>query len=524
MYSEKENVNILTAMLVAYGIHHVVVCPGSRNAPLVHNFNQHPAIVCHPVTDERSAAFVALGISLAEESPVAVCVTSGSALLNTLPGVVEASYQQRGIIVISADRPQAWIDQLDGQTLPQPGALGQSVAKSVSLPEPHDDEERWFCRRLIHEAMLALHTTHRSVHINVPITEPLFKFTVDTLPAETPLTIIPDISQLIRLIEKRQPLRPMIVVGQTNTEAMSPEVMQTLRQHFVVIAEQLSVSVPSPSLDIAIELMADRQADYRPDLLIYMGGNTVSKRLRHFLRTLTDCTVILCNESGELHDPTQHATHILKATPSQALAQLASATSVDCTEYQELWGTLFQQTRQAIASRTLSFAEYAVKEFESHVSHDDAVFYANSSSIRMATRHAVHYVYCNRGVNGIEGSLSTAAGFSLASLSRKTYCVIGDLSFFYDQNALWNNHLGGNFRILLLNDGGGSIFRQLPGLEASPARDTLVMASHHTTAEGICHQNGIIYRSVTDMSEIPQALHWLTGEESSHPLLLEVIL
>ena len=101
MYCDKENVNILTALLVAHGIEDIVVCPGSRNAPLVHNFNECPELTCHAVTDERSAAFIALGIRQQKRMPVAVCVTSGSALLNLLPGVAEAAYQQQGIIAVS---------------------------------------------------------------------------------------------------------------------------------------------------------------------------------------------------------------------------------------------------------------------------------------------------------------------------------------------------------------------------------------------------------------------------------------
>ena len=182
MFSSKENINILTSLLIDYGVEHIVVCPGSRNAPIVHNFNESPKFICHPVTDERSAAFVALGIANQTGEMVAVCVTSGSALLNTLPGTAEASYQNRGIIVISADRPQAWIGQLDGQTMPQPNALGSFVEKSVNLPECKDETEKWHCRRLVCEAILTLMTTKKSVHINVPISEPLFDFTTNELP------------------------------------------------------------------------------------------------------------------------------------------------------------------------------------------------------------------------------------------------------------------------------------------------------------------------------------------------------
>ena len=135
MYSNKENINILTALLVAHGVSHAVVCPGSRNAPIVHNLHECPDIQCYPVTDERSAGFYALGMAQALKAPVAVCVTSGTALLNLAPAVAEAFYQHLPLVVISADRPPQWIDQLDGQTLPQPDAFGRFVRKAVTLPE-----------------------------------------------------------------------------------------------------------------------------------------------------------------------------------------------------------------------------------------------------------------------------------------------------------------------------------------------------------------------------------------------------
>ena len=142
MYSSKENVNILTALLVKFGISKAVVCPGSRNSPIVHNLCTCPDIECFPVTDERSAGFVALGMSLADNEPVTLCVTSGSALLNVAPAVAEAFYQKRPLVIISGDRPAQWINQQDGQTLQQHGALEPNVRKSVTLPEPHNEEER----------------------------------------------------------------------------------------------------------------------------------------------------------------------------------------------------------------------------------------------------------------------------------------------------------------------------------------------------------------------------------------------
>jgi 2-succinyl-5-enolpyruvyl-6-hydroxy-3-cyclohexene-1-carboxylate synthase len=148
MFSNKTNVNLLTALLIAHGIRHAVVCPGSRNAPIVHNLNASGAIQCFPVTDERSAGFQALGLCQATGLPVVVCVTSGTALLNLAPAVAEAYYQHQPLVVVSADRPAQWIDQLDGQTLPQPDALGRFVRKAVTLPESDGDEQQWYCNRL----------------------------------------------------------------------------------------------------------------------------------------------------------------------------------------------------------------------------------------------------------------------------------------------------------------------------------------------------------------------------------------
>ena len=188
MFSNKENVNILTALLLKHGVRHAVVCPGSRNSPIVHDLNECEEMNCYPVTDERSAGFYALGMCQTLDQPVVVCVTSGSALLNVAPAAAEAYYQHLPLIIVSADRPIQWIDQLDGQTMNQTGALQNYVRKSVSLPEPHDEEEHWYCNRLVNEALLECrHRGCGPVHINVPITEPLYQYTESALPEERPI-------------------------------------------------------------------------------------------------------------------------------------------------------------------------------------------------------------------------------------------------------------------------------------------------------------------------------------------------
>ena len=180
MYSDKKNVLQLVALLRAHGVRRAVLCPGSRNVPLVQAFATCGGFECFSVTDERSAGFFAIGLALHVQAPVVVCCTSGSALLNLHPAVCEAFYRRVPLVVVSADRPAAWIGQMDGQTLPQPGVFGGLVRKAVNLPEVRTEEDEWYANRLVNEALLEVdHHGYGPVHINVPLSEPLFHFTAE---------------------------------------------------------------------------------------------------------------------------------------------------------------------------------------------------------------------------------------------------------------------------------------------------------------------------------------------------------
>lgn len=545
MYSNKENVNILTSLLLEYGVSDAVVCPGSRNAPIVHNLSVCEAIRCRPVTDERSAAFYALGLAIATRRPTVVCVTSGSALLNVMPAVAEAAYQHVPLVVISADRPQQWIDQLDGQTIPQSDALGRFVRKAVQLPEPHNDEERWLCRRLVNEAMhLATCRQGAPVHINVPISEPLFEFDTEQLPQLSRFNYIKRAA--IKDASMDMPdafhdaTRPMIVIGQLAHGTVSHETIRSLSEKYVVMSEPLSnPSYMTIHFDEAIRYIVsdnssinddeDDKTAYYPDYVIYVGDTLVSKPARRFLRNAKAPSCLITPDAADIHDPLMTLTDIVECDTDSINALLASLCDAPDNDERCRFHDRWQSFLDAYAAHADAYApEYSqmatVKYFEEQLADldiDICVHYANSSAVRLACIYAQHYVWCNRGVNGIEGSLSTAAGFSLATHDM-TVCVIGDLSFFYDQNALWNSNLRGNLRIILLNNRGGGIFRQLPGLSDSPAADDLVMASHENTAQGICTQNDIGYMSAKNMDEMQIGVVTLLTRESERPMLLEV--
>lgn len=545
MYSNKENVNILTSLLLEYGVSDAVVCPGSRNAPIVHNLSVCEAIRCRPVTDERSAAFYALGLAIATRRPTVVCVTSGSALLNVMPAVAEAAYQHVPLVVISADRPQQWIDQLDGQTIPQSDALGRFVRKAVQLPEPHNDEERWLCRRLVNEAMhLATCRQGAPVHINVPISEPLFEFDTEQLPQLSRFNNIKRAAIKDASMDMPEAFheakRPMIVIGQLAHGTVSHETIRSLSEKYVVMSEPLSnPSYMTIHFDEAIRYIVsdnssinddeDDKTAYYPDYVIYVGDTLVSKPARRFLRNAKAPSCLITLDAADIHDPLMTLTDIVECDTDSINTLLASLCDAPDTDERCRFHDRWQSFLDAYAAHADAYApEYSqmatVKYFEEQLADldiDICVHYANSSAVRLACIYAQHYVWCNRGVNGIEGSLSTAAGFSLATHDM-TVCVIGDLSFFYDQNALWNSNLRGNLRIILLNNRGGGIFRQLSGLGDSPAADDLVMASHENTAQGICTQNDIGYLSAKNMDEMQIGVVTLLTRESERPMLLEV--
>lgn len=551
-YSDKENVNILTALLVAHGVKHAVVCPGSRNAPIVHNLNECPNITCYPVTDERSAGFYALGMAQITRHPVAVCVTSGTALLNLLPAAAEAYYQHVPLVVISADRPAMWIDQQDGQTLPQLDALGRFVSKAVSLPEPSTDDERWYCNRLVNEALLCCQRHGGSpVHLNVPISEPLFTFNVPALPTERVIrqvaatTDVGHCQPLLADVQSAQ--RPMIVVGQLSNKEAQRMALQLceLSTDVVVVYECLGMACHEDTsrysyppterlspLHIDKVLARMQQVEqYQPDVVVYLGGTLVSKRLKAFLRQSPTAKTWIVNERGAIYDTFQNLTGVIEGAPYDVLEVILRYVRGEKEKqrlpfesgFRSRWATLIQQVQAQTEHFHPPYSSWlAVKRFFETASHKGryVLHAANSMSVRLVNHFASDYVFCNRGVNGIDGSLSTAAGCSLVT-TQNVYCVIGDLSFFYDQNALWHS-LGGNFRVLLLNNGGGVIFQSLPGLKDSAAQQTLISAQHHTSACGICQQNNVAYLSAHDEKELENNMNRFVNDNFNRPVVFEV--
>lgn len=534
MYSDKKNVLQLVALLEAHGITRVVLCPGSRNAPLVHTLSTHPGFTCYSMTDERSAGYFAIGLALNGGKPAAVCCTSGTALLNLHPAVAEAFYQHIPLVVISADRPGAWIGQMDGQTVPQPGVFRSLVKKSVDLPEIHTDEDEWYCNRLVNEALLE--TNHHGkgpVHINVPISEPLFRFTVESLPAVRAITRYQGLNVYDRdyngLIDRlNQYNRRMIVVGQMSLIYLfEKRYVKLLYKHFAWFTEHIGnqtvPGIPVKNFDAALSFMPEERAEQMaPELLITYGGHVISKRLKKFLRQHPPKEHWHVSPDGEVVDLYGALTCVIEMDPFEFLEKIAGWLDNRTPEYPRVW----ENYCKTIPEPEFGYSGMsAVGGLIKSLPESCALHLANSSAVRYAQLYPIPSaveVCSNRGTNGIEGSLSTAIGYAACS-DKLNFVVIGDLSFFYDMNALWNGHIGANLRILLLNNGGGGIFHTLPGLEMSGTSHKFITAVHKTSAKGWAEERGFLYLRAENEEQLTEAVQILTRPEPmEQPVLVEV--
>lgn len=521
----------LVALMQAHGVTRCVLCPGSRNAPIVRSLSCSSAFTCRAVTDERSAGYIALGWSAAAHgAPVAVCVTSGSALLNLHPAVAEAHYRHLPLLILSADRPGAWIGQQDGQTLPQPGVYGALTIRNISLPESND---AWHRNRLINEALLALQRRGCGpVHLNIPLAPPLNGVCDEDIlaPRVIRLSRLDNEAdfEVLRAAVAAVPRR-MLLLGQLPERPIWAEAFR--RAGWAVVGEHLSnagsLAQTRPETLLAAPLTDEDACALSPDLLISCGGCLISPRLKQLLRRRPPREHWHVSPDGEVIDSFCCLSRCLVGSPER-LALLADTGIADCS-YTERWMRPARSLGAAAQGNTEQPAHVdscppsgpaLVRAVMAQLHPGDTLHLANSSAVRFAQLFDLPdgvQVECNRGTNGIEGSLSTALGYAMSPEARGLHLlIIGDLSFFYDMNALGLPELPPSLRILLLNNGGGGIFATLPG-PGNPA----VSGICRSRAEGWAVSCGCRYRSLSKVDETAEATSLLMERETDGPVLLE---
>ncbi|MDR1500749.1 MAG: 2-succinyl-5-enolpyruvyl-6-hydroxy-3-cyclohexene-1-carboxylic-acid synthase [Tannerellaceae bacterium] len=532
MYSNKRNVLVLLSLLRAHDVRDVVLSPGSRNLPLARSVCGDPHFTCHTVVDERSAAFYAIGIAQASSRAVVLCCTSGTAVLNYAPAIAEAYYQRLPLLVVTADRPLSWIGQMTGQTLPQHDVFGRFVRKAVQLPEVSSDDDDRYCNRLVNEAILeSLRHGCGPVHINIPVSEPLFGFTARELPKVRKITLSAPQPSFDNLYHARlaKHSKVMIIAGQRASLDASALSLLTDRHGCVALGEHISGlpgSCHISNFDAVLGSLGEEERPaFAPSLLITMGGHVVSKRIRRFLRANPPAEHWHVSPSGEITDTYQCLTEVIESEGC-AFVDFLSRREPSNSDAGKPYSALWTQRSAAIPCPGDEYSDLAAAgALMRAMPHNANLQLANSSAVRLAQLFALsgkQKVYSNRGTGGIDGCLSTATGQAAVSEGLLTFLLIGDLAFFYDMNILWSGPLNPRLRIMVNNNGGGGIFETLEGLDAGDLAVSGVSASHTLEIGDMARSLGMLYLPVSKGEDLDRLMPVFTSEKGDRPVLMEV--
>lgn len=508
----------LARLCAGKGIRHAIISPGSRSAPLVIAFNQQEGITCMQVIDERSAAFFALGMAQQLQAPVALICTSGSAVLNYGPAIAEAFYQRIPLLVITADRPEEWVDQGEGQAIRQEGVLALHMKCSLQLPRgSHDDLARWQCGRLINEAIDAtLLPVPGPVHVNVPFEEPLYGRT-EVLgesrliaPVMTESFILPDHARWL-IHQLSSSLKVMVLAGQGSwSEGLKKQLLQLSALPQVTVHTEATSNLDDPAfitcIDRAIEGVNEKnENDLKPDVLITFGGAVVSKRVKSLLRKWKPAQHWNIDVGQRHYDTYQSLTHDIAVSPEVFFAQISGSVKGSESMYREAWKMVDGRTR-GVHHRAVADAPFCdltvFSILNDRIPGASDVHVANSTPARyvqLFDRVRGHRWFSNRGTSGIDGCTSTAVGAAHAT-QKLTTLITGDTAFCYDSNAFWNEHLTPLLKVIIIDNGGGNIFRYIDGPDKDPDLLKWFEAPHTRNIEKLVKSYGLPYYHANDQA------------------------
>ncbi len=513
------------------GVVDIVISPGSRNAPLTIGFANNPAFNCYSIADERCASFFATGMAQQLKKPVAVVCTSGSALLNYYPAVAEAFYSQIPLIVISADRPHDKIDIGDGQTIRQENVYANHILYNANLLEDASAENDQKINEAINTAILQ----KGPVHINAPFEEPLY----ETI---TELSVQPAIVQPQRneddteipetFISKwNSAKKKLVLVGVADPGTLSAEVINYLAADpSIVVMTETPSNIYHPAFISNIDTIItpftpeDFEA-WKPEILVTFGGMIVSKRVKVWLRKYSPAEHWHV-DTLRAYDTFGSLTKQFELQPEVFFKQLKENSETVDSSYNQTAQELkaFRKQRHEEYLANIPFSDFkAFSQILPELPDGSQLQISNSSAIRYAqlfeNKENIE-VFCNRGTSGIDGSTSTAIGAAVGT-GKETVLITGDVSFLYDSNALWNNYIPVDFKIIIINNGGGGIFRILPGHDETPVFNTYFETEHKHTAKHLAAMYGFEYATAANETELEQALP-IFMHKTGQPKILEV--
>ena len=513
------------------GIQHIVISPGSRNAPLTIGFTNHDNFSCYSIADERCAAFFALGLAQQVQQPVAVVCTSGSALLNYYPAVAEAFYSQIPVLVVSADRPQSKIDIGDGQTIRQENVFANHIVYSANLTEKASESNDILISTAIELAI----SQKGPAHINVPFEEPLYQTLLE--PTYSPkITISTSEKAIFKLDSKfvsewQSAKKKLILVGELLPNSIEQKFVELLAQDesVLVLLEKTSNLHHTSFIDRIDTLVStfseEDKLNFQPELLLTFGGMVVSKRIKALIRSYQPNQHWHVDEL-RAYDTFGCLSHHFQTPISSFFNYLLAENTPIKSNYKSDFQTIWQErlVKHDKYMSEIPFSDFKVFDFLSqHLPSTIQLQVSNSSPIRYIQLVSINKtieVFCNRGTSGIDGSTSTAIGAAVAN-KKPTLLITGDISFLYDSNALWNTYIPKNFKIILINNSGGGIFRILPGHQENETFNTFFETSHHLTAEHLAKMYLFKYTSAKNENELQSVWDDFIADETS-PSILEI--
>ena len=530
MYPKKELAQIIIAACRQFEIETVVISPGSRNAPLTIGFSNHKDFETLSIVDERCAAFFALGIAQQTLKPVALVCTSGSALLNYYPAIAEAYYSQIPLVVISADRPAHLIDIGDGQTIRQENVFKNHILYSANLKE--FDAENSI--KALSKAFSLLRQVKGPIHINAPFNEPLY----ETVATMNDFRFIAEESDLQDTIDYENlasqwnsAKKKMILVGVHSPNAALEILLDKVADDpSVLVFTETTSNLYNKrfvnSIDnLIFNLTEEEFTSLQPDILLTFGGMIVSKKIKKFLREYSPKEHWHVNELRAF-DTYQVLSKHLKIDSHSFFKHFCELVDYDNkSTYESTW-TYYKQRIREKHNHYIKTAPYSdLKVFEQVlkvIPDFSEVQFSNSAIIRYSQLFEMNStitVFCNRGTSGIDGSTSTALGAAYAT-QKPTTLITGDLSFFYDSNALWNNYIPSDVRIVIINNSGGGIFKIIPGPKKSTALKYFE-TPHCLTAEHLCVMFGFEYSTAHNLKTLAEEVVGFY-DKSDKPKVLEV--
>ncbi|MFT4644173.1 MAG: 2-succinyl-5-enolpyruvyl-6-hydroxy-3-cyclohexene-1-carboxylate synthase [Planctomycetota bacterium] len=536
--TNKIHIQHLAEICAQKGMEQVVLSPGSRCAPLVIAFNRHASIKCYTIVDERSAAFFALGLAQQSGKPVGLVCTSGSAVLNYAPAVAEAFYQKVPLVLMTADRPNEWIDQGENQSIQQFEVFKNYIKKSYQLPVTFsEDKDVWFSNRIVSEAInTAKFPDLGPVHINIPLREPLYDLTDESIEKPKIVDLVKADFSLVKeemeALENNwnQAKKKLIIVGgqkQKNTAIEKALQLYANNPDVVILKESISnieTENAFAQIDPLIELIQkNKLAGFVPDVILTFGNGVVSKKLKFWLRHENVMAHWHISSSYEHWDNFQALTKVLKTNVAAFLTSIHSGENKD-SNYFELWNSLNNKISNFTEKyiQESDFADFKVFQVLSKNFPKNAnIQFGNSTPVRYANLvelNAKLLINANRGVSGIDGQVSTALGASNIN-NKLTVCITGDLAMMYDSNAFWNNYLHPNFKVILINNNGGNIFRIIPGPNKLDELETYFETKNTYEAKHLANLHGLKYFQVKQEADLEATLDAFYAENEQAALL-----